>query len=164
MKKHLLSEESYLVQTKAKARQQLNTALLGISFTVFALVITLKPELIKDEILSIQLVLAIPLIISSIFARIRLSYAHSEKRWELFGYGTFIIAYSFLINTMGILLASVVSLTAALGFFAVNIVAAILYSAIEISYSRKEILERVVKDAVFFGLVTALGILPSLAL
>lgn len=149
-------------QIKTSTRTQLNTALLGISFTVFALIVGLRPNLLQDTAISLQLVMAIPFIISSMLARLRLTDSPTERRWDLFAFGGFILAYSFLINSMGILLASLVSITAAMAFFAVNILSALVYSAIEVSYNRKDLLERIVKDGIFIAIVVLLGIIPSL--
>ena len=158
------SERDELGHVKATAKMSVNIALIGISFTVFTLILTLKPELLKNEFLALQIVLSIPFLISSTLARMRHVSAAEEKRWESFGFVGFILAYSFLINSIGILLDIFASVGIAMVFFAVNIASAVVYSAIEVSYNRSMLKERLFKDLAFFLIILFLGIVPSFGL
>lgn len=155
-------KERELSHVKATAKMSVNIALIGISFTIFTLILTLKPELLRNEFLSLQLVSAIPFLISSTLARMSLVNAAEQKRWETYGFIGFVLAYSFLVNVIGILLASFVSIGITLVFFVINIIAALIYSSIEVSYDRNKLKERILKDLIFILIVIFLGILPSL--
>jgi hypothetical protein len=78
----------------------------------------------------------------------------------MLGYITFLLAYTFLINSIGILLMTLLSFWIVAIFYSINILSALAYSAIEISYDRSKIKERVVKDLFFIALIVLLGILP----
>jgi hypothetical protein len=139
----------------------LNT-LLAICFTVFTLVVTIQPGLLRNTFLSLQLILSIPLLISSIHARIKMSYNRDAKKWDQFGFITFIIAYSFLINSVGILLGYFVGASIIITFFIVNIILAVIYSAIKVSYDSREYHKRIIEDGMFVLLLLLLGMLPAL--
>lgn len=162
--REFLSEEDVLSHRKITTKISVGIALLGISFTVFALTLNLRPDLLKDEFLALQLVLAIPFLISSTLARVKMVHRIAESRWEIFGFGTFVLAYGFLINSIGILLSTIVSFTVTLLFFVINIISALVYSFIGISYDRTKLKERLLKDLIFVVIVIFLGIFPTLGL
>ncbi|MFH0873605.1 MAG: hypothetical protein V1846_02055 [Candidatus Komeilibacteria bacterium] len=148
---------------KAQSKMTVNLYLLTIAFTIFTFIITINPSLVRNNIfLALQLTLAIPLLISSVFVRARISYATKEINWDRYGYVLFIVAYSFLINVVGILLAALVYVFIAWIFFGVNILCALLYSTIEIIEDHARVKSRVYKDGLFIAILFVLGILPIL--
>ncbi len=74
-----MKEEGESSSGKVTAKMSVNIALIGISFTVFTLILTLKPDLLKNELLSLQIVLAIPFLISSTLARTNLVNAPKKE-------------------------------------------------------------------------------------
>ena len=107
---------------KSEARIIINTSLLGICFTLFALIITIRPEILEDNFyLTLQLVCSIPLMLSSLLARSKMGYTKNARRWDVFGFVTFILSYTFLINVVGIFLISSISFFIGLIFFVINL-------------------------------------------
>ncbi len=157
-------ENSFEVhKEKNKSKLAINFSLLGISLTIFTFIIVQKPKLLGDNIfLTLQLVCAIPLLVSSIFSRSKFIYNQEKKRYSTFAYITFLLAYSFIINSIGMLLFSVISPLTSYLFFGINVISALIYSGVEISYDRKAIKERIIKDLIFIVLIVVLGILPVL--
>ncbi|HLC73947.1 MAG TPA: hypothetical protein VJH20_04905 [Candidatus Nanoarchaeia archaeon] len=152
----------FLNKSKSDSRVLINVTLLGICFTLFTLIITIKPELLQKNLnLTLQLVSAIPLFMASSFARSKLGYTKDANKWNNFGFTTFLIAYSFLINVVGILLISLTSILVGLIYFSVNIATSIGYSMTDIAYDRKRLTERIVKDLAFILIIIFLGILPN---
>ena len=150
-------------KTKEDNRIRINVTLLGICFTLFTFLIAFNPNLLKDDVfLTLQLVCAIPLFMTSLLARTKASYTPGKTRWTNFGFVTYILAYAFLINVVGIFLMSFVSLLAGFVFFAFNIVLALVYSAVEVSYDSARAKERFFKDLVFILILILLGILPTI--
>ena len=155
-------KKQQLVINKAKSdgKIEISCTLLAICFTIFALIISINPKLfLQNSILTLQLTLAIPLFISSLFARDKLAYTENSERLDNYGFFIFIIAYSFLINTVGLLLSSVLSVTVSTVFFSVNILLALLYSCVVYG---KGMTKRIYKDLVFILLIIILGLLPSI--
>ena len=161
-RKELETEEFELNKRKAEARVIVNSTLLGISITLFGLIVTISPGLLDNTLLAYQLVLCIPFFMSSIFARSKLAYSKNAGRWDKYGFITFIIGYSFLINSIGLLLISFISYGISITFFAVNILSAIAYSAVQVSYDKKSLMSRVYQDGVFILLLVLFGVLPVL--
>ncbi|HLD85107.1 MAG TPA: hypothetical protein VI968_00970 [archaeon] len=159
-----MSKQQQLAINKARSdgKIAINYTLLAICFTIFALIISISPKLfLENEILTLQLTLAIPLFISSLFARDKLAYTENSARLNSYGFFTFIIAYSFLINTVGLLLSSALSVTVSSVFFLINILLALAYSYV--TYG-KGMTKRICKDGIFILLIIILGLLPSLGI
>lgn len=145
-------------------RISINLVLLSIDFTIFTFIIAVKPELfLKNLLIPLQVILSIPLIMSSSFAHSKQIYdVKIVGLWDTFGHITFVAGYAFIINVVGMLVASLVSLGVAMIFFAGNILLALTYSLIEIHQDREKMRARLYKDIPFFALILLLGILPSL--
>ena len=152
-------------EVKAKLRLDVNRTLLGIIFTIFALIISLNPSLFQSSIwVPLQLTLAIPLLISSIFARSKLAHTNRIKIWENYGCSTFVSAYSFLINILGILISTSIGLNFSLIFIVVNILSALLYSTLEVIENKSKLKSRIKKDLFFIIILILGGILPILGI
>ena len=156
------AEELETNRARSSAHVLINITLVAIIFTLFGLVATLNPDLMANLFLAYQLVLSIPFLMASTLARAKISYATRAGKWLSFGSITYIIGYSFLINSIGIILAKLVALDVSLVFFGVNILLAIAYSCVAVSYNRRRLKARIYKDSLFAGIVILLGVLPTL--
>ncbi len=123
----------------------LNRTLLAISFTVFALIVSLDKSLF----------------LSSTFARSKTD-EKNVVRWENYAFFTFLIGYSFLLNVVGLLLSNAVSPLLGLLFFLVNILTASTYSFMKILDNKIKMKTRLLKDGFFLLLILLGGVLPSL--
>lgn len=154
-----------LRQGKSNDRILMNTSLIVVAFTAFALIVTLQSQIfVAHNILAMQLVLAIPLLLTSTMANSKLSYTKHEAHWETLAWGTFVFGYGFLLNVLGILIALLIGLFPAALFFLVTIILTFLYSAVEISYNRNALSRRLTRDLIFILVLFIFGILPILAL
>ena len=143
-----------------------NLWLLGVLFTVFTFLIATNAQILRDNnLMAFQLTAAIPLMLSSIFARQRLAYAGKrEKQWYDYGFITFILAYGFLINSIGIMMAFLINIKVSMLFFSINIINPLFYSYMEIMDDRGKIKSRIYKDLFFIIIIILLGVLPSLGI
>jgi len=156
-------KELLIHASQNESRILINVTLLGICFTIFGLIITIKPELFRvNTFLTVQLVCSIPLMLSCLFARSKLRFNSKADLWKKFSFLTFLLSYTFLVNVVGLLLIEFISLKVGLIFFGVNVLFALLYSSVEIYYDKKRLGERIVKDLFFIALVFFLGIMPTL--
>ncbi|MFA5169744.1 MAG: hypothetical protein WC386_03315 [Candidatus Paceibacterota bacterium] len=73
-----------IIRRSAVDKLNVNLWLLGVLFTVFTFLVATNSQLLKDNnLLAFQLTAAIPLIMSSIFARQKLACASKrEKEWH----------------------------------------------------------------------------------
>jgi len=154
-----------LRQGKSNDRILMNTSLIVVAFTAFALIVTLQSQIfVAHNILAMQLVLAIPLLLTSTMSNSKLAYTKHETHWETLAWATFIFGYGFLLNVLGILIALLIGLFPASLFFLVTIILTFLYSAVEISYNRNVLSRRLTRDLIFILVLFIFGILPILAL
>lgn len=158
-----MGKELEVLVNKVNLRVDLNLSLLVICFTIFTLIIAINPLILKkNTILTAELVLAIPLLISSSFARIRMIYSNKREVWNNFGFVTFILAYGFVINVIGMFLTFLIGLKISMLFFVANILSAISYSLIEIIENKGKVISRFYKDLFFIVTLILGGIIPSI--
>lgn len=158
-----MQKESEVWINKAKLRIDLNRSLLVICFTLFTLIIAINPLILKNNtILTVELILAIPLLISSSLTRMKLVYSNKREIWNNFGFITFIIAYGLLINVIGMFLTSLVNQKISMLFFGANILMALAYSLIEVFEDKEKLSSRFYKDLFFIAVLVFGGILPCL--
>lgn len=157
------SFEYDVTKTKASMRININMTLLLVAFTVFTLIVTINPRiLVENALLSIQLTLAIPFLISSSLARTKEIKYKDYGMWYKFGFLNFIIAYSLLINSVGIILYLLVSPYVSIIFFMVTILLSLVYAYAEMSYDRKNAGMHLKDSSYFILIVLLFGLLPVL--
>lgn len=150
------------LESKAASRIALNTSLLSVAVGIFFLIVTLRAQLIVPQLVAVQLVFPIPLLFTSILSYSKVGYQSKTDRWDTLGWITFIIAYALILDVIGILLGETVGDTVSLLFFAASWGMTLVYSAVDISYERDHLNERVVKDALFVGIQLVFGVLVVL--
>lgn len=144
-------------------KQEINRLLFGIAFSLFTFIAALNPNLLKSSLfLPLQLTLAIPLLLSSIFARSRMIISSNKEKWEEYGFITFLISYTFLVNVVGILLSLLIDTTLSMAFFGINILTSLVYSGMRVGERTSTLSSRFKKDLTFIILIVLGGILPSL--
>ena len=150
-------------KTKSDMRIRINLTLLGVCFTLFTFLVAFNPSLLQENLyLTFQLVCAIPLLMTSVLSHSKSSYTPEVVRWKNFAFFTFLLAYAFLINVIGMFLILFISVFVGFAFFGLNIFLALVYSRLEISYQPSRTMERFFKDMIFLGIIILLGILPAL--
>jgi len=151
-----------LIKEKADRRQHLNISFFEISILIFILTVEFGHQ--NYFTVPLELGLAIPLFLSSIFARTKLSYAKKPIMWDRFGFITFILGYSFLISAIGIILTSITNSYLGMMFFALNCLMAVSYSIFEVIEDKTKLSKRIFQDMTFIILIIIFGILPSLGI
>lgn len=156
-------KEEREIHINSNMHVEINNNLMIIAFTIFTFLIAINKEILKnDTLLALQLVSAIPLLMTASLIRIKITNSRKYKALEELGRIFFIVAYAFVINTVGILLSTFVSNPISMIFFGINIFAALLYSIIIISQEKGQFKKRLYKDTFFIITIVCLGLLPSL--
>jgi hypothetical protein len=138
-----------------------DVTLLFIAFTIFTFIATISPDMLKNHILlSLQLVLSIPLFMSALLSRSRLGTSVNAQILDRFGSITFLIAYAFLINVVGIILDLIVTVAVSEVFFAANVLMVIIYSAVKGIHDKRERNFQISQDVVFLIFIILFGLLP----
>jgi len=149
---------------KAGSKISINVTLLGISFVLLSFIITMNPNLFSSNfLLSVQLILSIPLLLTSSFIKIKL-IENSKKNiiWKRIVFITFTLAYAMILNVMGIFLGLFANLSLSLIFFSANIFMALIYSFVEILEGDEGFLSKFYKDSFFILIIILGGVLPVL--
>ena len=158
-----MTKEEEINKFKSDKRTSINLSFLGICFSLFTFIIAINSKILQNNfLLAVELTLAIPFFLSSVFARTKLAHTIKPKMWDNFGFITFMTGYSFLLSVVGILLSSLVSVKVGMIFFTLNIIMALIYSTLEIVENSKKLKSRFSKDLFFIALIVIFGILPSL--
>ena len=140
----------------------MNTFLLSTAIFAFFTTINLRKDLLFQKVLLAQLVLSMPLLMTSTLAYSKVGYRDRIERWNLLGWMTFILGYAFIMNVIGILVANVISPVLSIVFFASSCGLTLVYSIVDISYKRGVARERIAKDLLFITLQVVLGLLVAL--
>lgn len=150
--------------SKASSRISLNRSLLAMVVGVFFMTINLRPEILFQKVLAFQLILAMPLFVTSILAYSKMGYKSKIKNWNTLGWVTFTMGYACLLNVVGILIGDIISVSLALMFFAITWIFIIIYAIVDITYDREKVRDRLFKDGLFvliqiiFGVLVVLGV------
>ncbi len=150
---------------RSEFRLFINISLFSASIGALFFILTLRPELLSGTLfLPTQISLAIPFVLSSLFSRARLGFTTKPEIWKGFAFSTFLIGYTFIINSLGILLGLLVGGGIAMLFLMTNIALAVMYSILEVREHPENIGARVLKDLAFILLVFFGGLLPALGI
>jgi uncharacterized membrane protein (DUF485 family) len=144
--------------SKSSNRISLNRVLFSIALAAFFLTVNLKEEFFFDRVLILQLVLSIPLLLTSMLAYSKVGYRTQTRRWNKLAWITFAFGYGFLLNVIGILLAKTSGILISIVFFVSTWVLAIIYSLVDISYDKRVLKERLYKDLLFISIQILLGV------
>jgi len=143
----------------------INISILAIAITLFTFIITFNSEILKvNDFLAIQLICSIPILFSSCITATKLGYTKKIKIWKNYTFILFTIGQALLINSIGILIAELVSSKLGIIFFVVSIITSILYSIIRIKYEDYNQKSRFYKDLLNFLIVILFGLLPILGI
>lgn len=153
-----------IIPSKADSRITLNTTLLAISIGVFFLMINMNSNFLSQKILTTQLILSIPLLFISNLAYSKIGYRKQVKKWNIFGWITFIIGFGFILNVIGIISKEIIGITISIMFFVICWVLIFIYSFIDISYDKFRLKERLIKDGFFIFIQTSLGLIVVLGI
>jgi hypothetical protein len=157
--------QDYFDAYKSGRRIAVNLSLLGICFSLFTFIIAINHTILKENfILALELTIAIPLLLSSLFSQTKLVHMKKPVMWEKFSYISFTLGYSFLISAIGILLSSLVDTKIGLTFLGANILMTLFYSSLKIIEDKSKLKSRLFKDLFFIIMLLIFGILPSLGI
>lgn len=146
---------------KAEARLHINSFLMGSLFTVLALLWTFSSEKISSAI-TLQLVLAIPLILFASLSYAKTGYERMHTIWDRFGWITNNIGYILFLNSTGLMVIAFSSKIIGLIYFGVVIFLTFTYYILNIISQPGTLKEHISKLILWLVLISLFGILPIL--
>lgn len=132
---------------------------LGITITVFILILTVKSELLSSSLIATQLILSIPLWIAALASQSKIVDSQSLKKYYLLTKFSSSIALAFLYNVLGLLVVRYVFISTGLMFFALFLAYQIYGAAYHIKIGKTN---RIFRDILLILILVFGGILPSL--
>lgn len=153
----------YIFETnsqKASTQVSINSFMMGSLFFILTLLWTLDPLRFSPIILA-QIVLAIPLLFVSSLAYAKISYWKETEMWEALGWFTNNVGNIFILNSVGLISATLYP-QIAYTFFILLVILMVLYSAINVYYKPKTFWEKSFKLVFFLGVLALGGIMPLL--
>src|SRR3989338_2475975 len=83
--------------------------LLGLSATILVLILTIKSELLAYDIITYQLVLAIPFLVIAMLSEAKIRHSENLKKYFFINKISSAFAYALIFNTLGLLVSRYVS-------------------------------------------------------
>jgi hypothetical protein len=146
------------IQKRSPMYVSIDSRLLGLAITIFILILTIKSEILEDQITIIQLVMAIPLLLGAMISNARIVDMDSFKQYYLFNRMSNAVGTAFVYNTIGLLIGKYVSFSAGLIYF-------ILLSAVLMLLMMTKFNERkLYNEVTMIVIVAVLGFLPLLGI
>jgi hypothetical protein len=160
MKKECAKCEFAKNPVKAEARLHINSFLMGSLFTVLSIIWAFNSDKISPAI-TLQMVLAIPLILFASLSYAKTGYERTHKIWDRFGWITNNIGYILFLNATGLMVIAFSSRLIGLIYFGSVIFLASAYYILNI-ISQPGTLKEHLNKLVFWLLAIFIGgIIPS---
>ncbi|MFA5176267.1 MAG: hypothetical protein WC413_03350 [Candidatus Nanoarchaeia archaeon] len=134
---------------------------LGVTITIFILMLTVKSELLESNLIAGQLVLSIPFWIAALVSQSKIVDFESLRKYYTLNKISSGVALAFLYNTLGLLTVRYISLPIGLAFFSLYL-AYELYTAFFHLEIRKP--DRTIRDTMVLLILIFGGILPALGI
>jgi len=141
-------------QHKASSKVTINSFMMGSLSFILTLILAISPSKFGIFVIA-QIVLAIPLLFVSSLAYTKIGHWKEVALWDALGWFTNNIGSIFIINAIGLITAQLYE-EVAWAYFILMIILMAIYSAINVVYRKKTLLEKIFKFA-FFVLVLVLG-------
>lgn len=97
------------VSKRSSMQVALITRLLGITLTIFVLILTIKSELLNYRIITWQLVLSIPILFTALVTSSKMVNLGAFREHKIFALFVNSIAIALIFNTIGLLVTKYVS-------------------------------------------------------
>jgi hypothetical protein len=148
--------------TRYGGRVVINTFLLSTAVLVFFTTLNLRQEMLSRPLVLLQLVLSIPVLLTSCLAYVKADSEASHDAWRTFAWLTFVLGYGFMLNVIGVMVATIGGTVFSVIFFCASVALAVAYSAVDIILKRSSLADRLPKDALFLVIQLGLGLLVAL--
>ncbi|MFA6227477.1 MAG: hypothetical protein WC631_03325 [Candidatus Paceibacterota bacterium] len=128
---------------KASNKLTINSFMMGSLLFIFTLIWTLSPDRFDLNLIS-QITLAFPLLFVSSLAYSKIAYWHETKLWDTFGWFTNNLANILILNSIGLMVASI-NKTLSISYFSLLLIAMFIYSVINVIYTPSALSEKIFK-------------------
>ena len=154
---NMKKEESFI--SRSSLQVSFMTRILGLTITLFVLLLTVKSELLDYKIITWQLSLAIPLLFASLITSSKISSIQSFEEHKYFNLIVSSTATALIINTIGLLITKYVDQTIGFSYF-------ILFLGVYSYFLIKDLKlgkDKIRNELIVILLIILLGIIPAWA-
>lgn len=132
------------------------TRLLGLTITLFILILTVKAELLEYAPLAWQLSLVIPLLFASLIVNTKIISQETFDKYRIFNLIVTSVSTALVANTLGLLISKYISPLIGISYF-------IIFLGIYGYFFLKDFKERkIYNETIIILIIILLGLLPSL--
>jgi hypothetical protein len=156
VKKTMVQKEN--IKKRSPMNVSVESRLLGVSITIFVLLLTLKSELLEETIIISQLALSIPFLVVSMITNAKIVDSDSLKDYYLFNRITNSIGISLVFNAIGLLISNYLSKVIGLAFFAMILV--LLAGLLYLDFNQRKFYNEIL----IITLIFLLGLLPAIVM
>lgn len=146
------------INKRSPMNVSIESRLLGVSITIFVLLLTLKSELLEKDIIILQLALSMPLLLASMISNAKIVDKDSFKDYYLFNRLTNSAGNALVFNTVGLLVANYISKIIGIVFFILLLV--LLGCLLYLDFNKR----KVYNELMMIFIVLILGLLPAIIL
>lgn len=132
---------------------------LGITITIFIVILTIKSELLSSWLIATQLILSIPLWIAALASQSKIVDTQSLRKYYTLSKFSSSIALAFIYNVLGLLVIRYVFISTGLIFFLLFLIYQIYHTVYHIKIGK---MNRTFRDILLMLILIFGGILPSL--
>jgi len=148
------------IERRSNMEVAIDSRLLGVAITIFILILTIKFELLSYTIMTAQLIMALPFLMAAMMSNSKIVNPRTLKSYHVINRTTSAIAFAFLFNTLGLMVAKYISFTIGIIFFVIFIV--LLVALIFIDLDKSTIKNKLMTEILMIALMISLGLLPAL--
>jgi hypothetical protein len=132
--------------------------LLGMTITLFILILTVKAELLDYTLIAWQLSLAIPLLVAALLVNTKIISEDTFNKYRNFNLLMNTLSIALVINTIGLLISKYISHIIGISYF-------ILFIGIYGYFFFKDLKERKIwNETIIILIILLLGLLPALTI
>ena len=148
------------IEQRSSMEVTIGSRLLGVTVTIFILILTIKSELLSYTIMTAQLVLAIPFIIGGMILNSKILTSQTLKRYVVMNRMFSSAASAFIFNTIGLLISKYASFVLGIIYFITFIT--VLLALVFIDIDKSEFKNKLIHEILMIVLMISLGLLPAL--
>ena len=143
----------------SSSRTDFNIMLIGVATSALFFIAAIRPSILENNmIFTLQLICAIPLLLSSTIASRRTADTKEPAVFDAYATYLSVLGYALIINAVGILVAIFANKWAAVIFFILNIAAPLVYSYLRVTVDKYSVSVRVLQDGFFILTIIVFGL------
>ncbi|MEK7584250.1 MAG: hypothetical protein AAB490_03325 [Patescibacteria group bacterium] len=143
----------------SSSRTDFNIMLIGVATSALFFIAAIRPSILENNmVFTLQLICAIPLLLSSTIASRRTADTRKPEVFDAYATYLSVLGYALIINAVGILVAIFANRWAAVIFFTLNIITPLVYSYLRVTVDRYSLSVRVLQDSFFILIIIAFGL------